>query len=127
MRSPSGASAALIEAALDRKFIPLLSVPLVFEYEATCIDPEQRIVSGLSEEEVGTLIDALCAIGKPVEIHFLWRPQLRDANDEMVLETAISGGADALVTFNRRDFGNVPERFGVTLLSPRDALERIAG
>ena len=57
--------------------------------------------------------------------HFLWRPQLSDPNDEMVLEVAINGRADALVTFNVRDFGNVPSRFGVELMLPRTAIERI--
>ena len=52
-------------------------------------------------------------------------PQLRDPADEMVLEAAINGGADALVTFNRKDFGQVPARFGIALLPPQDALRRL--
>lgn len=126
LRSPSGASAALVEQALDRKFTLLLSVPLVLEYEATCSDPAQRIASGLSGSEVETVISALCAVCEPVEGWFLWRPQLRDPSDEMVLETAVNGRADALVTFNSRDFGNVPSTFGVEVLSPRHALRRLA-
>ena len=62
----------------------------------------QRIASGLSESEVGTVVSALCAVAKPVEGWFLWRPQLRDPADEMVLEAAVNGRADALVTFNTR-------------------------
>ena len=58
-------------------------------------------------------------------MHFLWRPQLRDPNDEMALEVAVNGEADALVTFNVRDYGNVPGRFGVDLLLPRAAIGRI--
>jgi len=50
---------------------------------------------------------------------------LRDAGDEMVLEAAVNGRADALVTFNVRDFGKVPGRFGIEVLLPRDALKRI--
>ena len=45
---------------------------------------------------------------EPVETHFMWRPQLRDPADELVLEAAVNGRAEALVTFNRRDFGAVP-------------------
>ena len=55
----------------------------------------------------------------PVETHFMWRPQLRDPADELVLEAAINGQAAALVTFNRRDFGAAPARFGIDLLTPR--------
>jgi len=65
------------------------------------------------------------AMAEAVEIYFLWRPQLRDANDEMVLEAAINGQADTIVTFNRRDYGNIAKRFGIEVLKPSDALERI--
>ncbi len=125
LRSPTGASAALLDQALDRRFTLLLSVPLVLEYEAMCSDPAQRIASGLSESEVATVLSALCAAGEPVEVRFLWRPQLRDPADEMVLEAAANGRADALVTFNAGDFGTVPEAFGLEVLLPRQALRRI--
>jgi predicted nucleic acid-binding protein len=50
---------------------------------------------------------------------------LRDPADEMVLETAINGRAEAVVTFNRRDFGQAPGRFGIEVLMPGQALHRI--
>jgi hypothetical protein len=50
------------------------------------LDPVQRIVSGLDEDEVRTVVSAICAVSMPVESHFFWRPQLRDPSDEMVLE-----------------------------------------
>ena len=125
LRSPAGASAALIDQALEQAFTLLLSVALMLEYEAICRNPSQRIMSGLSEAEISTIISALCAVSEPISPRFLWRPQLRDPADEMVLETAINGNADALVTFNRRDFGDAPGDFGVALLSPREALRRI--
>ena len=70
-------------------------------------------------------MDALLAMAEPVKTHFLWRPQLRDPGDEMVLEAAVNGRADALVTFNVRDFGTVPARFGIELIIPREAIGRI--
>lgn len=125
LRSPKGASAALLDCAFHQAFTPLVSVTLAFEYEAVCSHPRQRIASGLDESEVGIFISALCAVAEPVTARFLWRPQLKDPADEMVLETAINGQADGLVTFNQRDFGDVPARFGITLFSPREALKRI--
>ena len=101
-------------------------MPLALEYEAVCQDPAQRIVSGLSENEVDAIVTALCAVAEPVATRFLWRPQLHDPADEMVLDTAINGTADALVTFNRQDFGQAPARFGIALLSPQDVLRRLA-
>jgi len=64
-------------------------------------------------------------MAEPVKTHFLWRPQLRNLGDEMVLEAAVNGRADALVTFNVRDFGTVPARFGIELIIPREAIGRI--
>jgi putative PIN family toxin of toxin-antitoxin system len=125
MRSPSGASAAILKAArLDRITI-LMSVSLALEFEAVCSRVEHRVAAGLSEREVSIFVTAVIAMAEPVETHFLWRPQLRDTGDEMVLEAAVNGRADALVTFNQRHFGNVPARFGVELLLPREAIARI--
>jgi putative PIN family toxin of toxin-antitoxin system len=125
MRSPSGASAAILRSVRRGRALLLLSVPLAMEYEAVCSKAEHRLAAGLSAREVEIFLDATIAMAEPVETHFLWRPQLRDANDEMVLETAVNGRADALVTFNRRDFGTAPAQFGVELLLPREAIERI--
>ena len=72
-----------------------------------------------------TFVDTIAALSEPVELHFFWRPQLRDPNDEMVLETAINGRADAIVTFNLRDFGLAPYRFGIDVLLPAQAIQRI--
>jgi putative PIN family toxin of toxin-antitoxin system len=125
MRSPSGASAAIIRAARQNEVTLLVSVPLAIEYESVCRKTEHRVAAGLSDRQVDIFLDAVLAMAVPVETHFLWRPQLRDANDEMVLEAAVNGRADALVTFNRRDFGAAPGRFGVQVLLPREALARI--
>lgn len=98
---------------------------LALEYEAICREAEHRLASGLSDQEVDVFLTAVIALAEPVETHFLWRPQLRDAADEMVLEAAFNGHADALVTFNVRDFGIVPSQFGIEVLLPREAIRRI--
>jgi len=83
------------------------------------------LAAGLSEREVEIFLDEVLAMAEPVKAHFLWRPQLRDPGDEMVLETAVNGQADALVTFNVRDFGSVPQRFGIEVMIPREAIRRV--
>ena len=93
--------------------------------EADCLRSEHQIAAGPSEQKVHIFVDAVIAMAEPVKIHFLWRPQLRDPSDEMVLETAVNGGADQRVTFNQRDYGTVPERFGIQATTPRRAMERI--
>ncbi len=125
MRSPTGASAALVRAVRNGQATLLLSVPLAMEYEAVCRRPEHRLEAGLSSRQVEIFLDALIAMAEPVLAHFLWRPQLRDPNDEMVLEAAVNGRADALVTFNVRDYGTAASQFGVKVLLPREAIARI--
>jgi putative PIN family toxin of toxin-antitoxin system len=125
IRSPRGASAAILRAARQGRTTLLLSVPLALEYEAVCSQAEHRLAAGLSDREVEVFLTAVVALAEPVTTHFLWRPQLRDPGDEMVLEAAVNGRADALVTFNARHFGTVPAQLGVEVLLPREAIRRI--
>ena len=125
MRSPGGASGAILKAARLGWTTLLLSVPLALEYDAICCRPEHQLSSGLSEAEIDTFVTVVIAMAEPVDTHFLWRPQLHDPGDEMVLEAAVNGRADALITFNIRHFGKVPSQFGVTVLLPREAITRI--
>ncbi len=124
-RSPTGASAALLEAALDQRITVVASVALVLEYEAVCMRDEHLAAAGLRAEQAVVFVDAVAALIQAVESYFVWRPQLRDPSDEMVLEAAVNGQADTIVTFNLRDFGSAPERFGLRLQLPRDALRRV--
>ena len=60
-----------------------------------------------------------------VELHFQWRPQGPDPNDEMVLEGVINGLADVLVTYNVADFAGIAERFRIAVMHPADLLKRV--
>lgn len=117
-RSDAGASRQILLAALDRRFEMLLSVPLLFEYEAVLSRPEHLAASGASTEDVGAVLDEFAAVGKRVRLAFRWRPALPDANDDMVLETAVNGQADAIVTFNEQDFNPIAARFGCRVMRP---------
>lgn len=125
MRSPTGASAGLLRAARRSEVQLLANVALALEYEATCQLAEHRLAAGLDLKDVAIFIDAVLAMVEPVETHFMWRPQLRDPADELVLEAAVNGRAAALVTFNRRDFGAAPAQFGIDVLTPAEAIRRI--
>jgi len=127
IRSDAGASRRLLVAALEQRFTLLVSVALMVEYEAVMTRTRHLVASKLSAEDVGILLDAIASVGEPVRVAFLWRPSLRDADDDMVLEVAVNGHADAIVTFNRRHFRPATERFGIEILSPGAAVERLGG
>jgi putative PIN family toxin of toxin-antitoxin system len=124
-RSRHGASNALLRAAVERRVDMLVTTSLFLEYETVLKRPEQRLASGLAMERIDQALAALAALCEPVDIHFRWRPQLADAADEMVLEAAVNGRADALVTFNQRDFAGGAERFGLAVVRPATILRML--
>lgn len=123
--SNQGASYQLLKEIPGQSFTMLVSVPLFVEYEATLKRLEICKAHGLSHHDVDILLQVWAKVCEPVSLHFLWRPQLRDPGDEMVLETAINGGAQAIVTFNTTDFRQACPRFGVDLWTPATLLGRL--
>lgn len=81
----------------------LVSVPLMLEYEAVLLRPHQLSRARAMRRDIDLLLDAIAEQAEPVPISFLWRPVLRDPDDEMVLETAVNGQADWILTFNVGD------------------------
>jgi putative PIN family toxin of toxin-antitoxin system len=123
LRSRSGASFAVLKLIAGRRLCPLVTTALFLEYEAMLRRPDQCAVHGLSSLELDRFLAGLALLSEPVDVHFLWRPQLNDPKDEMVLEAAINGRADALVTHNRRDFGVAADRFDLKVLGPAELLK----
>ena len=109
IRSDAGASRRLMVAALEQWFTLLISLALMVEYEAVMTRSRHLVASKLSARDVGILLDAIASVGKPVRPSFLWRH------------------ADAIVTFNRRDFRPASTLFGIEVLLPGAAIERLEG
>jgi putative PIN family toxin of toxin-antitoxin system len=122
MRSPIGASAALVAAAKAGRIRLVCSVPLAVEYEAVCRRMPHRTAASFALADVDRFLDALIDIAEPVFLRFSWRPMLNDPADEMVLETAINGHANAIVTFNRRHYLAAVPSFGIECLLPSEAM-----
>jgi predicted nucleic acid-binding protein len=97
-------------------------VALVLEYEDALTRPESGIA--LSRTDIEAVLDYLCASGRQQPIHYLWRPALPDPKDDLVLEVAVNGECEAIVTFNARDFQGA-ERFGLAVLTPAELLAAI--
>lgn len=125
LRSVTGGSNAVLREAARGRLTPLVTPTLFLEYEAVLKRPEQRLAHGLGLRDIDRFLAALASACEAVEVSFRWRPQLSDPNDEMVLEAAINGHADALVTHNVRDFARGAARFGLRVLRPGELLKEL--
>ena len=122
LRSKQGGSSKLLSLLGIGLFNIHDSVPLVLEYED--VIQRQRTSLGLSNRDVSDFINSLCALAQHHEIYFLWRPFLSDANDELILELAVSAQCDYIVTHNLSDFKGV-EKFGIKAITPGEFLQII--
>ena len=127
VRSDTGASRLLLTAGLGRRYQVLASVPLMLQYESVLTRSEHLVAAGISETDVQVLLDAIALVATPVRISYLWRPTLPDPDADWVLETAVNGHAEVVVTFNRRHFDPAAARFGIEILAPAEAVQRLEG
>lgn len=74
------------------------------EYEEVVRRPSIVEQSPLSESEIGELLDAFASVCAWTTVYYRWRPNLVDEADDHLLELAIAGGADAIVT---KDVGHL--------------------
>jgi predicted nucleic acid-binding protein len=98
---------------------------LFLEYEDVLLRPENRLATGMSESDVDGFLAAFASAAEGVDVNFRWRPQLRDAKDELVLEAAVNGRADALVTHNVRDFQSAAGLFKLRVMLPWELLKEL--
>jgi putative PIN family toxin of toxin-antitoxin system len=122
LRSRRGPAFRMLSLVGTGKFEINLSVPLVLEYEE--VARRSRWHNKPSWSRVSDILDYLCAAGRRHKIHFLWRPRERDPSDDMVLEVAVTGNCDCIVTYNKRDFTDA-KSFGLEVLTPAEFLNRI--
>jgi predicted nucleic acid-binding protein len=127
VRSDGGASRVLLTAALERRYPVLASVPLMLQYESVLTRAEHLIAAGISGADAELLLDAIALVATPVRISYLWRPILPDPEDDLVLETAVNGQSEAVVTINRRHFEPAAAGFGIEVLAPAEAVRRLEG
>lgn len=119
-RNSMGPSFALVQHVRQADVRLSCSPALFLEYEAVLKRSAQLQSSGLSLDDVDAILNELARFIDPVMTHYQWRPQLRDPADEMVLEAAVNGQVQAIVTYNLRDFA--PARlFGIPVINPQQA------
>lgn len=122
LRSNKGASYKLVALLGSGWYEPAVSVPLVLEYEAVA----KRFLkeTRLTAKDIDAVIDYICSVACITHVSYLWRPFLKDADDDMILEAAVVAGCTHIVTFNVTDFGGA-ERFGITVMKPQAFLAAI--
>ncbi len=122
-RSRRGASFALISSIPTPEFQPCLSVGLYAEWQEV-LSRQENLPPGRDAEDALLFVRYLASQAHLQNIHFLWRPFLRDADDDMLLELAFAGGCRYIITHNVKDFHG-SEQLGVSALSPREFLNLI--
>ncbi|WP_439548910.1 putative toxin-antitoxin system toxin component, PIN family [Falsiroseomonas sp.] len=125
--SAASASRRLLLAALDGELRLLLSTPLILEYEAVLTRASVLEMAGISVGEVLAVLDEFAGVCVSVAFDFRVRPDAREPDDDLVLETAVNGGADVIATFNLADLRDGSARFGISVERPADLLRRMRG
>ena len=105
---------------LGEQFNVALSVPLIFEYEEILKEKLDKNI--FTSEDISGIINDLCRVGIAVPIHYLWRPFLPDPEDDHILELAIAAHCSYIVTYNKRDFRGVEEKFGIEVVDASEFL-----
>lgn len=122
LRSQYGASYKLMSLIKSEKFQLNLSVPLVIEYEAIAKKMIGEIT--LNEKEIDNILDFVISKANRWKIYYLWRPQLKDPGDDMLLELAVTAKCEYIITYNLNDFKRA-EKFGVKPVTPKEFLQII--
>lgn len=81
----------------------------------------ENLPPGQTPEDALGFVRYLASQSHLQDIHYLWRPFLPDADDDMVLELAFAAGCECIITHNVKDFRGC-EQLGVTALTPREFL-----
>lgn len=123
--SDAGASRQLLLATFTGKVTVIASTALMLEYEEVLLRPETLEQAGVSARDALAFLDGFCAVCRPVTIRVRWRPQSPDSGDDLVVDAAVNGLADAVATFNLRDLRAPAARFGILAMPPADILRRI--
>jgi putative PIN family toxin of toxin-antitoxin system len=122
LKSRNGFSFKLLSIIDDDSLHISISVPLILEYEDAIKREKSKI--GLNHDDINTILDYVCYIGKKSDIYYLWRPYLKDPKDDMILELAVESESDFIITFNKKDFKGT-NRFGINVLTPKEFFRMI--
>lgn len=123
VRSRQGASFSLLSLLPDPRFQIALSVALYTEWQDVMSRPEHW-PPGMGKNDALAFLRYLLSVAHLQDVYYLWRPFLRDPDDDMVLECAVASGSQYVVTHNVRDFQKVGE-LGLQVATPAQFLDHL--
>ena len=127
VRSRRGASFALLSEIPFQRYRFGTSVALFLEYRALLTRTLKEGSTQLNLQQIEAVLSALAYYTEEVSIYYRLRPNLRDANDDMVFECAANFDAEAIVTHNVKDFKNPEFTYSIDVVTPGEFLRRIRG
>ncbi len=121
--SAKGSSREVIRRCLRQEYQPLMGNALFSEYESVMNREEVKAKCPLTQAEIYTLLASFMSISKWISIYYLWRPNLKDEADNHLIELAVAGNAQIIVTNNIRDFRNSELLFpNLSILKPEEII-----
>ncbi len=116
--SNKGASYRLLSIIDNDKFVVNISNTLIYEYEEIL-----KLKSKLDEEYIDSILNYICFVGKKNNIFYLWRPKLKDVDDDFLLELAVASNS-IIITLNSKDF-KIASEFNIKVMTPKEFLKYI--
>jgi len=122
----TGAANHVVAACLQGHCTPLMGTALMTEYEDVMGRSELFDQCRLNLKERNELLDIFLSVCEWTRVYYIWRPNLPDEADNHLIELAVAGGADLIVTRNLRDVQRGELNFPhLRMISPEDFLKEI--
>ena len=125
IKKDSGARDVL-RLALRKEIIPQMGETLFREYESVMKRKKIQKLTSLSPEEQQELLEAFLLVCQWNDIYYTWRPNLKDENDNFLVELAVASGAEAIVTYNRKDFAEAQLLFEHRIVTPEELIKELS-
>jgi len=115
----------LLRLVFQKKLFPQMSEALFYEYESVIKREKIKNLSPLSSKEITTLFQAYLSTCRWNEIYYMWRPNLKDEDDNFVVELAVASGAEIIITYNLKDFNSAELSFKHQIMTPEQFLKEL--
>ncbi len=118
-----GPSREILRRCLKGNYKPLISNALFSEYED--VSGRERILGAcpLNAQEIRELLNSFYSVCQWVSVYFLWRPNLKDEGDNFLIELALAGNADFIISHNVNDLHGAELKFpDLRILTPEQLL-----